>query len=106
MVIGLQSTGDSRTKEMIERMQEDEEEEDDDSGIRIVKQFVSSPREILLQLVENAFPTIVIPEVLLIYKKNVDPTPKKHRKRTRVMPVAHEMPSLRTRSNESRQNME
>lgn len=105
MVIGLQSTGDSRTKEMIERMQEEEEDEDDDSGIRIVKHFVSSPREILLQLVENAFPTIVIPEEL-VYKKVVESTPKRHKRKTQFVPPQLEMPSLRSRSAQSRQNME
>lgn len=60
-MIGLQSTGDSRTREMIDSLQE----EDFNEGLIIVKQFVSSPRQILIQLIENAFPMIVIPDQLL-----------------------------------------
>lgn len=59
-MIGLQSTGDSRTREMIERMQPNEEDDDTDN-ILIVNKFVSSAKQVLLQLLENAFPVITIP---------------------------------------------
>ena len=69
-MIGLQSTGDSRTREMIERLQTEEDEED--SSVIRVDHFVSSPHQILLQLIENAFPTISIPYSLL-YDKSINP---------------------------------
>ena len=59
-MIGLQSTGDSRTREMIERMQPNEDDDDTDN-ILIVNKFVSSAKQVLLQLLENAFPVITIP---------------------------------------------
>lgn len=59
-MIGLQSTGDSRTREMIERMQPNEEDDDSDN-ILIVNKFVSSAKQVLLQLLENAFPVISLP---------------------------------------------
>ena len=60
VVIGLQSTGDSRTKQMVQRQTEDDEE---DEALRFVPGFISSPREVLLQLLDHAFPEILLPEV-------------------------------------------
>ena len=78
MVIGLQSTGDSRTQEMISKLQQEQEQElqgdlqgdlqeqdeDVDNHLLVVDGFVSSPRQILVQLIENAFPLITIPNSL------------------------------------------
>ena len=43
--------------------------EPDESGesLMLVDGFISSPREILLQLMENAFPSIQIPDYLRAY---------------------------------------
>lgn len=60
VVIGLQSTGDSRTKQMVQRQTEDGEEDGD--ALRFVPGFISSPREVLLQLLDHAFPEIQLPE--------------------------------------------
>lgn len=60
VVIGLQSTGDSRTKQMVQRQTEDGEEDGD--ALRFVPGFISSPREVLLQLIDHAFPDIQLPE--------------------------------------------
>ena len=57
VVIGLQSTGDSRTRQMIQR-QFGEEEEDANDSVRIVPGFISSPKEVLLQLLDHAFPQL------------------------------------------------
>ena len=59
VVIGLQSTGDSRTKQMVQRRAEEDEEAE---ALRFVPGFISSPREVLLQLLDHAFPEILLPE--------------------------------------------
>lgn len=59
VVIGLQSTGDSRTKQMVQRRAEEDEE---DEALLFVPGFISSPREVLLQLLDHAFPEILLPE--------------------------------------------
>lgn len=59
VVIGLQSTGDSRTKQMVQRRAEEDEE---DEALRFVPGFISSPREVLLQLLDHAFPEILLLE--------------------------------------------
>ena len=59
VVIGLQSTGDSRTKQMVQRQSDDEEENE---ALRFVPGFISSPREVLLQLLDHAFPEVQLPE--------------------------------------------
>ena len=59
VVIGLQSTGDSRTKQMVQRRAEADAE---DEALRFVPGFISSPREVLLQLLDHAFPEILLPE--------------------------------------------
>lgn len=43
--------------------------ESDESGesLMLVDGFISSPREILLQLMENAFPSIQIPDYLRVF---------------------------------------
>mgnify|MGYP007115565284 FL=1 len=59
VVIGLQSTGDSRTKQMVQRRAEEDEE---DEALRFVPGLIYSPREVLLQLLDHAFPEILLPE--------------------------------------------
>ena len=49
-----------------QRNQQGESEEASES-LMLVDGFISSPREILLQLMENAFPSIQIPDFLLPY---------------------------------------
>lgn len=63
VVIGLQSTGDSRTRQMIQR-QFGEEEEDASDSVRIVPGFISSPKEVLLQLLDHAFPQLQLPDAV------------------------------------------
>lgn len=73
VVIGLQSTGDSRTRQMISRQRmanSNDGDDDSDDSMMFVKGFISSPREILLQLLDNAFPTIQIPESLQVSKED------------------------------------
>ena len=45
-------------------------DDDSDDSMVFVKGFISSPREILLQLLDNAFPTIQIPESLQVSKED------------------------------------
>ena len=73
VVIGLQSTGDSHTRQMISRQRmanSNDGDDDSDDSMVFVKGFISSPREILLQLLDNAFPTIQIPESLQVSKED------------------------------------
>ena len=83
VVIGLQSTGDSRTKSEVLRQHDqsfDSEDENEGSfylrlsyeGIRFVDGFVSSPKAILFQLLEKAFPTIMIPDHLIVSNHYID----------------------------------
>ena len=60
VVIGLESTGDARTKQMIQRQFGEEEEAND--SVRIVPGFISSPKEVLLQLLDHAFPQLQLPD--------------------------------------------
>lgn len=64
-MIGLQSTGEAHIRQMMAR-QRSQAGETDESGesLMLVDGFISSPREILLQLMENAFPSIQIPDYL------------------------------------------
>lgn len=68
VVIGLQSTGEAHIRQMMAR-QRSQTGESDESGesLMLVDGFISSPREILLQLMENAFPSIQIPDYLRIF---------------------------------------
>ena len=47
-----------------------DKDDDSDDSMVFVKGFISSPREILLQLLDNAFPTIQIPESLQVNKSD------------------------------------
>lgn len=77
VVIGLQSTGDSRTKsEVLRQCDQSTDSEDENDGKcqsvlfmlrnQFVDGFVSSPKAILYQLLEKAFPTILIPDHLIV----------------------------------------
>lgn len=44
---------------MVQRRAEEDEE---DEALRFVPGFISSPREVLLQLLDHAFPEILLPE--------------------------------------------
>lgn len=52
VVIGLQSTGESHTRSMLDQAGRDAD------GFLIVDHFISSPREILLQLMDHVFPRV------------------------------------------------
>ena len=41
---------------------EEKKEDEEDEALRFVPGFISSPREVLLQLLDHAFPEILLPE--------------------------------------------
>ena len=68
VVIGLQSTGEAHIRQMMARQRSQTGESDESSeSLMLVDGFISSPREILLQLMENAFPSIQIPDYLRMF---------------------------------------